>query len=253
MTVFSCQDLTRSELSARLSDLWRESDDPSLRDLMRDIQREGLELYRDLLCTRLMENYKSTGSGTAYSLLFEITSRAFLGTISSRLRKHSYLLDPNDVLQEVFFNIYRYPYRFKAEKPESFRNWANTIIRNTILKFVRDRSRDARLSSTDGELEVREDPRQLSPLTEAIHQESSNLCVRAYLLYLTLYADQFNRLSQKERDALHMVEVEDRSYREVSEALNIKLENLKMVIFRARKKIFRNLERSLNALSPPLS
>ena len=50
-----------------------------------------------------------------------------------------------------------------------------------------------------------------------------------------------------------MVEVEDRSYREVSEALNIKLENLKMVIFRARKKIFRNLERSLNALSPPLS
>jgi len=253
MSVFTCQDLTRTELTARLDDLWHENGDVAIRDLMQSIQRDGLETHRDHLCTRLMENYKSTGSGNAYSLLFEITNKVFLTTISSRVRKHSFLLDPNDVLQEVFFNIYRYPYRFKAEKPESFRNWANTIIRNTILKFVRDRGRDARLSATDSELEVREDTRQLSPLTEAIHQESSALCARAYLLYLTLYAGQFNRLSQKERDALHMVEVEARSYREVSDVLGIKLENLKMVIFRARKKIFRNLERSLNALSSPLS
>ena len=193
MTVFSCQDLTRSELSARLRDLWRESDDPTVRDLMRDVPAGGTRTApRPALHP---PDGELQVHGQRDRLLPPVRDHEpdVLGTISSRLRKHSYLLDPNDVLQEVFFNIYRYPYPFKAEKPESFRNWANTIIRNTILKFVRDRGRDARLSSTDGELEVREDP-PVVPADGSHRQESSTLCVRAYLLYLTLYADQFNHL-----------------------------------------------------------
>ena len=105
MTLFTCQDLTRNELTARLRDVWRENQDAALHDVAELIEREGLESHRDQLCTRLMDTYKSTGSGDAYSLLFEITHRAFLAAISSRLRKHCYLLDPSDVLQEVFFNI----------------------------------------------------------------------------------------------------------------------------------------------------
>jgi len=46
-----------------------------------------------------------------------------------------------------------------------------------------------------------------------------------------------------------MVEVEDVSYRDAAEALGIRLENLKMVIFRGRRKIFRGLARSLGDLS----
>jgi DNA-directed RNA polymerase specialized sigma24 family protein len=242
-----------SEVVARLDTLWLESRDDSLRELGRAIGRDGLESHRDLLCTRLMENYKCTSSGDAYSLLFEVSARPFHTIICSRLRRHYYLLDPHDVLQEVFFNIYRYPYRFKAEKPASFRNWANTIIRNTILKFIRDRSRDASLSFADEEIDSRVDPRQLSPLGEAIRDESSRICGKLYLVYLLLYAGHYNRLSKKERRALHAVEVEGLSYREVSLELGIKLENLKMVIFRARKKILRNLDRSVTALSSPLS
>jgi RNA polymerase sigma-70 factor (ECF subfamily) len=236
-------------VQTRLLAIATESGDDALHKLVCAIARDGLEPHRDHLCTRLMEAFRATGSGSAYSFLFEVAARPFLALITSRLRRQYFLLDPQDVLQEVFFNIYRYPYRFKADRPEAFRHWANTIVRNTILKFARERSRDASAQWSDDEIEARVDARQRSPLSEAIQGESSQLCTRAYLLYLALYSEQFNRLSAKEREALHQVEVEGRSYKEVSEVLGIKLENLKMVIFRARNKIVRNLDRCLGALS----
>ena len=49
---------------------------------------------------------------------------------------------------------------------------------------------------------------------------------------------------------LHLVEVEDRSYRDSAEDLGIKLENLKMVIFRARRKIHRAMRRVFDGLPP---
>jgi hypothetical protein len=45
-----------------------------------------------------------------------------------------------------------------------------------------------------------------------------------------------------------MVEVEDRSYRQAAEALGIRLENLKMVVFRARRKIHRSMRRVFDGL-----
>ena len=106
--------LTTGAVRDRLGHLWAESGDERLHALADAVGKDGLEPHRDMLCTRLMEHFKSTGSGAAYSLLFEIVSRQFLTTISNRLRKHYFLLDPQDVLQEVFFNIYRYPYRFNS-------------------------------------------------------------------------------------------------------------------------------------------
>ena len=50
--------------------------------------------------------------------------------------------------------------------------------------------------------------------------------------------------------ALHLVEVEEQSYREAAADLGIKLENLKMVIFRARRKIHRSMRRVFEGLPP---
>ena len=47
-----------------------------------------------------------------------------------------------------------------------------------------------------------------------------------------------------------MVEVDECSYREAAEVLGIKLENLKMVIFRARRKIHRSMRRVFDGLPP---
>ena len=60
----------------------------------------------------------------------------------------------------------------------------------------------------------------------------------------------YTMLSERERRALHLVEVDGVSYREAAEDLEIKLENLKMVIFRARRKIHRAMRRVFEGLTP---
>ena len=57
-------------------------------------------------------------------------------------------------------------------------------------------------------------------------------------------------LSDRERAALQMVEVQEYSYRQAADELGIKLENLKMVIFRARRKIHRSMRRVFDGMSP---
>ncbi len=51
--------------------------------------------------------------------------------------------------------------------------------------------------------------------------------------------------------ALRMVEVDGASYKETAASLGIRLENLKMVIFRGRRKIFRGLQKSLLGFASP--
>jgi DNA-directed RNA polymerase specialized sigma24 family protein len=64
-----------------------------------------------------------------------------------------------------------------------------------------------------------------------------------YLILLLLYLKAFDqRLSEREKRALRLVEVEGYRYREAADELGIKLENLKMVICRARKKIFKTMQ-----------
>ena len=153
------------------------------------------------------------------------------------------------MLQEVFLNIYRYPLRFLADKPESFRNWGHRIVRNTLLKFLKGQTRLSRFASLDDEIGDREDARVRTPYRSALESESAVIVDRAYLLYLDLYLMHFQRLSEKEQRALTMVEVEGSSYKEAASDLGIRLENLKMVIFRGRRKILRGLQRTLDDLT----
>jgi hypothetical protein len=83
-----------------------------------------------------------------------------------------------------------------------------------------------------------------------IERESRSECARVYLTYLHLYLEFYRMLSERERAALHMVEVEEYSYRQAANELGIKLENLKMVIFRARRKIHRAMRRVFDGMSP---
>lgn len=212
-------------------------------------ESSSAEETRDLLHTRLMDLYRLHRSPGAFALLYDLNQRVFFCTIYARARRYGCLVDAADVLQEVFLNIYRYPDRFKSEKPAAFRNWAYTIIRNTLLKSLRAHARTSSAELGVEDLSERRDVRARSPLRSAIQAESQVETQRSFALCLHLYLAMFNRLSAKERRALELVEVEDRSYRETADLLGIKVENLKMVIFRARKKIFRAMHKVMSHAS----
>lgn len=201
--------------------------------------------YRDWISTALMHCYKNTGDPHVFGLLYELNVTAFTDAIRSRLRRTASPVDSGDVLHEVFLNIYRYPHRFLADKPESFRNWGHRIVRNTLLKALKREGRHTRMLALDDDLETRPDSDVRAPDRRAENAEIAKVVDQAYLLYLNLYWLHFQRLSPKERRALTMVEIDGASYREAAAELGIRLENLKMVVFRGRRKVLRNMRRTL--------
>jgi len=223
------------------------------RDLMlavlADTERSADSL-RDALSTRLMECFRHDRNRDCFGLLYELNSGHIYSQVASRLRRYASKSDANDVLQEVFFNVYRYPHRFNCQREDAFRVWSAMIVRNTVLKNLRSQGRSGRAEIPFEDLTDQPEARSQNPLSGAIEQESHAECARVYATYLQLYLRFYSMLSERECRALHLVEVDDLSYRAAAQELGIKLENLKMVIFRARRKIHRAMRRVFDGLPP---
>ena len=244
------------EFRGRLHDLWERTGDVGLGRLARGesfsdqpgapvLDSLSPQERSDWIGTALMNAFKTSNDAQVFALLYEVSQASFLATILSKLRRTITRVDAQDVMQEVFLNIYRYPHRFLAERADSFRNWGHTIVRNTLLKMLKGESKRGRAASLDDEIAQQVDERAESPLRCAANAESAVVVDRAFLIYLNLYLVHYAKLSAKEQRALTMVEVLSVSYRDTAAELGIRLENLKMLIFRARRKILRGMTRTL--------
>jgi RNA polymerase sigma factor (sigma-70 family) len=220
------------------------------RRLLAILAEEGKssEQVRDVVSTHLMELFRSTGKRSCFGLLFELNSHHLFVQVASCLRRYSSRSDARDVLQEVFFNIYRYPHRFDCSRPDAFRVWSAMIVRNTALKHMRSQGRARRMEVPFEDLSDQASQTSVNPLGGVIETESEDECGRVYMTYLHLYLRFYGMLSDRERRAIYLVEVEEMSYREAAAELRIKLENLKMVIFRARRKIHSAMRRVFEGL-----
>ena len=238
---------------SRLQTLWERTGDRGLAQVIDhrspvDGQPVQGPRLRDWTSTALMDCYRRTGDGQSFALLFELNEAPFRLAVRARLRRTVSNVDPDDVVQEVFMNIYRYPHKFVADRADAFRSWGHRIAQNTLLKALKREARRAQRTSLDEQIETRADTDVITPERSAVDAEAASIVDRAYLLYLNLYLLHFERLSTRERRALTLVECEAVSYKDAAADLGIKLENLKMVIFRGRRKIFRGMSRTLSEL-----
>ena len=225
------------ELGSRVLRVAKDTSDGKLADVINSFQKGETSPAR--LNTTLMDNFRVHRNLEAYSLLYELNYKEFLLVILKRIRFANAALDSNDILQDVFVSIFRYPHKFRDEKDFSFRNWSYSIIRNTVLKHLRSSSITV---STESFGDSIEDEQQASPLSTLVKEESLEECGFLWMLFLANYLQAFeSRLNEREKRALTLVEVKGVRYREASAELGIKLENLKMVICRARKKLFRQI------------
>jgi len=185
---------------------------------------------------RLMEAFRDTGDVDAYSALYELNSKHFVNIITRRLNGFLYQISPADVLQDVFLLIYRYPSKFRADHDRSFYNWSYSIILNTIRRKIKKLG----MKTVDLEsiAETQADVNARPPLGEMINTEDMEHLKQLYSLSLMLYLNAYRmRLTEKEKDALHLVEVCGKPYADAAAELGLKYDNFKMVICRARKKI----------------
>lgn len=236
----------------RLLEIRGECRDADVTPIERLLEEEGrdAEARRDALSTALMEVYRLHRSRAAFGLLYELNRTHIYQQVAARLRRYQSKADAHDVLQEVFVNVYRYPHRFNCEREDAFRVWTATIVRNTVLKHLRSLSRNGRAEVPFEDLPEQPQRKADEPLRGVIQSESEEACSRVYLTYLHLYLRFYGMLSEREQRALHLVEAEGVRYREAAAELGIKLENLKMVVFRARRKIHRSMRRVFEGLPP---
>jgi|LakMenEpi03Aug12_release.lakeMendotaPanAssembly.Ray.scaffolds.fasta_scaffold54994_5 RNA polymerase sigma factor (sigma-70 family) len=238
-------------LRARLAELWERTGDAALGELAAGRPpRPGASIatpqeVADWTSTCLMAVYQRTRDDAVLALLFECNRESFLQAIQQGLRRTWLRVDPQDVLQEVFLNICRYPTRFDADKIDAFRNWGHRIVRNTLLRLLKGQARHARLVPIDDESFQPEDRNQPQPDRAASEAEDFADLDRTYVLYLQLYLFHFAKLSARERRALTMVEIDGLPYRDAAAVLGIRPENLKMVVFRGRQKIQRAMAHHL--------
>lgn len=241
-------------LAAKLAEVERELGGDALdglRAVVEDRTRDA-ESLRDGLSTQLMELYRVHQARSCFGLLYELNRTHLLQQVAQRLRRYSSRSDPNDLLQEVFFNIYRYPKRFDSTRDDAFRVWTATIVRNTVLKHLRSLGKSGRAEVPFEDLSEHPETRGDEPLGGVIERESERECRRVYVYHLHLYLEFYKQLSQREQLALQLVEVDGVSYREAADRLGIRLENLKMVVFRARRKIYKAMRRVYDGLAPEL-
>jgi RNA polymerase sigma factor (sigma-70 family) len=192
----------------------------------------------------LMDVFRAHGHLEAFTLLFELNSQPFSVIASRIMRMTGCRAELADILQEAFLAIYRYPTRFCPEKPNAFRNWSYSIIRNTIYRHLQTASREA--VPVEVLAEILADENAPSPALESEQAESAARCRRVFGLVLCLYNDIYeNDLKPRDREALRLVEIERLGYRDAADRLGIRLENFKMIVCRARKKIFQSLVRIL--------
>jgi RNA polymerase sigma factor (sigma-70 family) len=202
--------------------------------------------------TLLMDEYRRSGSPEVFECLVALVGPQLALRVRSRLRFLGARLDPQEVLQDAMINIYRYPDRFDPSRPGAFAAWSSTIVDNTIRRLMRrSRTGPAVASSPSEVLAQHPGAALLEPDRQAEDQEQCAKTFAAYRLLLQFYLAAFHRLSARERFVLQMVEVRRMRYAELATVMGIRPEALKMVVFRARRRLFLRMAEWFGATAGP--
>ena len=198
------------------------------------LQGEGLGDRDVRLETALMALFRDQRDEASYETLYRRSRRMMLAWIVYLLGRRGSGADPVELLQDTFINIYRYAGGFRDEGKNSFRSWARTIAANVVRRSARCRAVSLE-TMPGGGLEIADG--QCAPDQSVMVAEEQDDLKRAWLLLLLHYAQAYQQLSPRDRQAVHLVEVEGLSYSEAGQRLSVGRSNMKMIMFRSRKRL----------------
>ncbi len=202
----------------------------------------------DALATRLMDEYRRSRSREVFDELIRLTHDQLLARVRSRVRFLANGVDPEELLQDTIINIYRYPDRFDASRSGAFRAWSSMIVDNSVRRYLRNQRTGVDLAYVPVEMLSQEpDHVTADPALRAAQDEMSRQMAGTFSIFLMLYLQAYESLSQRERFVLHMVEVNGMRYADLAEIMTIRPEALKMVVFRARQRIMKRVAQLVGA------
>lgn len=203
----------------------------------------------ELVETALMACFRDTRRADVFDALYARSRGNLLGWILHLLASRGDRRDPLEVLQDTFVNVYRYAGTFREGRARGFRGWSRTIAAN-VVRRARGRGRNQSLQALPEGLHEPED-RRGGPVVLVARAEQHRSLTGALLLLLLHYAAAYECLSPRDRHALALVEVEGRSYPEAGGILRVGASNMKMIVFRSRKRIRAHMRRAMDVEGPP--
>jgi RNA polymerase sigma factor (sigma-70 family) len=218
---------------------------------LRQREREQSEDLENRLGTSLMALFRDVRSEASFEALYHFARPALLSWIRTLTTRRLAHLDPSELLQDTFVNVFRYPAAFREEHVGSFRVWVRTIAGNVVRRASTDRTGLSFQELPEG-LQEPEDTRG-NPLRLVLSDEQVERLRAAWVLFLCHYARAWHELGQRDRQTLHLVEVEGLSYREAGSVLRVGRSNMKMIVFRSRKRIARRMREAMNGRAPAVA
>ena len=183
-----------------------------------------------------MARFRDRGDPADFETLYAAAQGHLLGWIMQRMAATGIDGDPFELLQDTFVNVYRYASSFRDEHGNTFRGWARTIAANVVRRARGRRRLVVSFQALPTGAAEPEDERE-SPPDLMDRGEQRRAVQRAWVLLLLHYAKAASQLSARDREALHLVEVEGLPYAEVARRLRVRSSNMKMIVFRSRKRI----------------
>lgn len=185
-----------------------------------------------------MALFRDEREEATFAALHEIAApelESWIGLLVSGSRRERAALDPSELVQDTLVNVYRYAEGFRDEHARSFRVWTHTIATNLLRRAYAWRARNSRSTLPEGIREPR-DPRG-GPTEELLNDEERRSVLAAWMIVLLHYAEAYEQLSARDRTALDLIEVQGLSYAAACRRLSVGLSNMKMILFRARRRI----------------
>lgn len=216
-----------------------------------DVERqpqESLESYLDRLDTALMAWFRDSGAREAFDALYRHSHARVVSWLRWVLAEQRARLDPVELLQDTFVNVYRYARGFRSEHGGSFRVWVRTIAAN-VVRRARSVAARLRFVSSEHDLLFAVESEHRSPQSRVMDGEETRGLRDAYVILLQHYLAAYEQLSERDRRALELVELDGLSYAQVCEVLNVGHSNMKMIMLRARRRLLQRMALSLGAMS----
>ena len=211
-------------------------------------RQDDPDALHDRIDTALMALWRDSSDKGVFDELYRHSRGRVFSWLRWLLRGDRQGLDPLELLQDTFVNVYCYGAGFRDESAGSFRAWVRTIAGNALRRATRRRGSrnlaDFSLQALPEGLQEPVDPAR-GPQLRLVESEETAQLGTAWLLFLNLYTQAYESLSERDRRALEMVEVEGLSYAETGRLLAVSPSNMKMIMLRARRRLQAHLARTL--------
>lgn len=172
-----------------------------------------------------------SGDEKAYKRFIEKYARALYYHIL-RMVKNEDMVE--DLVQEVFSKAFTNINSFNKEY--AFSTWLYRIATNHSIDYLRKKrlktlSIDEPISTKDGEMNIELPDHEASSDQQVIHGQRNQVILQA-----------MQSLPEKYRRVIEMRHMEEKSYQEIAEVLELPLGTVKAHIFRARELLYKYLK-----------